>query len=174
MDEFLTFILGIVASVLGFWFVNIIFLPLKHLQEAKAKIGRVLQYYSHIVTNSSSSDLVREAGDAIRSLAVEIEEKYLLVPFRPILVVLHRIPRVEYVRYAKGSLLFISSSLSDGTSSNEMRQALDEIYTALNIPELEGRYNQGHKEAVEFRKKRLGIRYSPLKIGDKQFNRRGL
>lgn len=163
MFELLIFLSGVLASMIGFGFVNFIFIPLKQFSEVRAKIGRELLYYSNIITSPGAADtLANEASITIRHLAVELEEKYLLIVLREVFVKLHIIPSIKLIILARGNLFFIANGLSAPGGTEDNMEALAKIYTSLDIKELQKRYNQNYQDAVEFRKAYLGKRYRPF------------
>ena len=129
------FFSGIIASGLGYIATNFFILPYRRFKETKAKIGRELLYYAHAITSPQSGLLADEAQPVIRRLAVELEEKYLLLPMKRLVPML--IPSKKDVKEAKGSLIRISNNLRRIESVDMNLKDLQQIYTNLNINELE-------------------------------------
>jgi len=128
---------------------NYLLTPIKNFKELKAKVGRELQYYSHVITSPHGGRLSDEARPIIRRLAVELEEKYLLVPSGYVLTRLKIIPKKEAVISAKGSMIRISNSIGDNGSTDANMLDLMTIYTKLDIDELDERNNQKYATAKE-------------------------
>ncbi len=150
--QILIFLLGVVASILGYFIANYLIMPIRDYKRAKAKIGRELLYYSHAITSPHNGPLANEAHPVIRRLAVELEERYLLIPLRYIWVKTGIIPNKENVKDAKGSIIRISNSLGEKNSVDLNIRDMITVYTKLDIDELEERNNQKYAKAREFEK----------------------
>lgn len=162
--EVILFIAAILTSVLGFGFVNYIFIPLRKYKDTVSLINKRLIYYSHIITSPGDAGLANEAQPKIRDLATELEAYYLAVPAKTVLKLMRLLPPRKYVLNAKGSLIFISNSVHQEGYTDKNCEALEMVYTSLNIPELEGRWNQKYQKAIELRKSRMGNRYQSVKL----------
>lgn len=149
-NQILIFLLGIFTSVLGYVIANYLIAPIRDYKQAKAKIGEELLYYSHAITSPQSGSLADEAHPVIRRLAVDLEEKYLLIPLRYIWVKTHTIPSRGSVKEAKGCIIRISNSLGKNNSVDLNIRDMMTVYTKLDIDELEERYNLKYPTVREF------------------------
>ncbi|MEO6109682.1 MAG: hypothetical protein ABIP50_01565 [Candidatus Saccharimonadales bacterium] len=139
--ELLIFFLGIATSLLSYIGYNFLLKPIISLNEFKAKIGHTLTYYSHIITSPGRGKLADEASPIIRDLAFELEEKYLLVPLNKLATFFRLIPARNSVVTVKGQIIFMSNSVSADGKTDQNHKALEEVFTLLNIKELEPRNN---------------------------------
>lgn len=143
--ELLIFLLGVITAIVGYLISNFVFDPVRKFKDYIAVIGSTLTYYSHIITSPGSCKLADEASPVIRALATNLERVYLSVPLLSAFVNIGVLPTKQKIVEAKGQLILIHNTLGEKGKTDINSQAMQKIFTLLNIKELEQRYNLNEK-----------------------------
>lgn len=141
-EELLIFLLGVVASLVGFALLNFVVKPIITYKKKVLWIASELRFYAHIITSpGASKELADEASKAIRKCSCSLEANYLAVPLKDLLVLMNIVPTDKKVSEASGALMFISNSLHREGKTFENHNSLKTVYLNLNIKELKNRHN---------------------------------
>lgn len=142
--ELLVFILGIVASTIGYGAINFAVSPIVALRKLSQEIGAELKYYSDILNSPGcSAERANEASSKLRRLGVMLEEAYFNIPTpcRNIMSPSKYVPGDAKISEAVNLLNQLSYSVHESNSNPDNRLATGRIFTLLGIKELRNRFN---------------------------------
>ncbi|MEX1997314.1 MAG: hypothetical protein WEA04_01380 [Candidatus Andersenbacteria bacterium] len=131
---FSTVLAGVLIFVLGQFVQNFILKPIQDFRVVLTMISHKVKFWANVITNSGlPPDMVSQARADMRDLSSNLESRYIVIPFKKILVYVGAIPSVEDVRIAGKKLIFLYNSGGEGRSVVQNSEAINELKKKLKL-----------------------------------------
>ncbi len=129
-----TVIAGVAVYVVGQIVQNFVLKPLQDLNVIKVNISHKMKFWANFLNNPDVNPIkTQEAAADMRDLSSNLESRYVVIPFKILLIFFGVIPTEENVREAAKELIFLSNTDTKPGTHSDNHDAIEKVKNVLGL-----------------------------------------